>query len=76
MSPDRCYLLSNSRDNSLKLTDVRTYHEVRTYGGQGYRPAMNWARAAFSPDGNYIAAGSQARGGFAAALQRAAASAP
>ncbi|ORZ01381.1 WD40-repeat-containing domain protein [Syncephalastrum racemosum] len=58
VSPDGSKLLTNSRDNTLKLVDLRMYDIVATYQAESYRNGANWSRACFSPDGNYIAAGS------------------
>lgn len=57
LSSDGKVLLSNSRDNTLKLIDVRMLQVVSTLFDSNYRPGMNWAKACFSPDGHYVAAG-------------------
>eukprot|EP01133_Synstelium_polycarpum_P007990 gene7990-9385_t len=57
-SVDPNQILTNSRDHSLKIIDVRTYETVRTFKDQDYRNGLNWSRASWSPDGKYIAAGS------------------
>ncbi|CAO3694663.1 unnamed protein product [Rhizopus stolonifer] len=58
MSPDGSSLLTNSRDNTLKIIDVRTYHVLKTLKADSYQNGLNWSRACFSPDGNHVAAGS------------------
>eukprot|EP01137_Pigoraptor_chileana_P015926 Opistho-2@72334 len=59
LSADRRQLLTNSRDNTLKLIDLRMFQVVNTFCGEGYRNGMNWSKACFSPDARYVAAGSQ-----------------
>ncbi|CAJ0745853.1 7495_t:CDS:10, partial [Entrophospora sp. SA101] len=56
LSPDRTKVLTNSRDNSLKLIDLRTYQIEQTLKADGYKTGANWARVCFSPDGKYVAA--------------------
>jgi autophagy-related protein 16 len=51
-------LLTNSRDNSLKLIDARTYEVIGVMQHDRYRTAYNWSDACFSPDSQYVAAGS------------------
>jgi len=57
LTPDGTYILSNSRDNTLKLIDIRTYDVVKTFSSDNYHNGVNWNRACISPDGTYIAAG-------------------
>eukprot|EP00123_Amoebidium_parasiticum_P020821 comp5704_c0_seq1/m.1574 comp5704_c0_seq1/g.1574 ORF comp5704_c0_seq1/g.1574 comp5704_c0_seq1/m.1574 type:complete len:573 (-) comp5704_c0_seq1:598-2316(-) len=57
LSADKNLLLTNSRDNSLKLIDLRMFQVVATFCGDGYKNSANWAQACFSPGGQYIAAG-------------------
>jgi len=59
LSPDGRSVLTNCRDNTLKVIDVRTYEVQSTFRADEYRNGLNWTRACFSPDGHYIAAGSQ-----------------
>ncbi|KAI8331108.1 WD40-repeat-containing domain protein [Blakeslea trispora] len=58
MSPDGNTFLTNSRDNTLKMIDVRMYDIVRSFQSDSYRNGLNWSRSTFSPDGKYVAAGS------------------
>ncbi|EXX54110.1 Asc1p [Rhizophagus irregularis DAOM 197198w] len=58
VSPDGAKVLTNSRDNTLKIVDLRTYDVEQTLHSDGYKTGANWARACFSPDGRYVAAGS------------------
>ncbi|EQC32647.1 hypothetical protein SDRG_09623 [Saprolegnia diclina VS20] len=51
-------LLTNSRDNALKLLDARTYGELGTYTAPNYICGFNWSKASLTPDGAYLAAGS------------------
>jgi len=58
ISPDGSKILTNSRDNTLKLTDLRMYEVSNTFQSDGYKNGANWSRACFSPDGSYVTAGS------------------
>lgn len=54
LSPDRQMVLSGSWDNTLKLWDMATGREIRTFRGHS-----SWiSAAAFSPDGHAILSGS------------------
>jgi autophagy-related protein 16 len=55
-------LLSNSRDDTLKIVDLRTYTARVTLNHHGFANGVNWNRACFSPDGHYVAAGSSDNG--------------
>ncbi|RUS33655.1 WD40-repeat-containing domain protein [Jimgerdemannia flammicorona] len=55
---DGSKILTNSRDNTLKLIDLRMYEVVSTFQADGYKNGSNWSRACFSPDGQYVSAGS------------------
>jgi len=52
-------LLTNSRDNTIKLVDLRMFEVLRTYSADSYRTGMNWSKSGFSNDGAYVVAGSQ-----------------
>jgi autophagy-related protein 16 len=58
LSPDGHSVLTNARDNCLKLVDIRNYAEIQSFKHETYRTGVNWAKACFSPDGRYIASGS------------------
>ncbi|CAH1781563.1 unnamed protein product, partial [Owenia fusiformis] len=58
LSPDRNYLLSCSRDDTIKLIDLRMNQVTGTYCADGFKVGMDWTRAVFSPDGEYLIAGS------------------
>ncbi|KAI7902474.1 WD40-repeat-containing domain protein [Cokeromyces recurvatus] len=58
MSYNNNYLLTNSRDNTLKIIDIRMYETVKSFHADTYRNGLNWSRSTFSPDGNYVTAGS------------------
>lgn len=51
-------LLTNSRDHSLRVIDVRTYEVVRELKAPGYRCAFDWSKAALRGDARFAAAGS------------------
>jgi len=54
-SPDGRYIVSGSRDNTIKVWDARTYKEVETLRGHN-----RWVYSvAYSPDGRYIVSGSE-----------------
>ena len=58
-------LLTNSRDNTLALVDMRnTFEPVATFCDAGYRVPYNWSNACFSPDGQHILSGSSNGGLF------------
>ncbi|ORX90253.1 WD40 repeat-like protein [Basidiobolus meristosporus CBS 931.73] len=58
VTPDGSKMLTSSRDNTLKLVDLKNYETLHTYQAEGYVSGMNWAKAAISRDGRYVAAGS------------------
>ncbi|CAG8739756.1 30093_t:CDS:10 [Gigaspora margarita] len=58
VSPDGSKVLTNSRDNTLKIVDLRTYDVEQTLHADGYKTGANWSKSCFSPDGRYVAAGS------------------
>mmetsp|Transcript_3308 Transcript_3308/g.7193 ORF Transcript_3308/g.7193 Transcript_3308/m.7193 type:complete len:599 (+) Transcript_3308:472-2268(+) len=59
---DNTKLLTNGRDSTLKLVDVRTCTTVQTLRHPDFRTMMNHVSAALSPDGVYAAAGSGTTG--------------
>ncbi|KAL1934483.1 hypothetical protein VTP01DRAFT_6665 [Rhizomucor pusillus] len=58
VAPGASNVLTNSRDNTLKIIDLRMYDVVATFQADTYRNGCNWSRACFSPDSQYVAAGS------------------
>jgi autophagy-related protein 16 len=59
LSPDRTLLLSSSRDDTLKLIDLRMNQVTGTFSADGFKVGVDYTRSCFSPDGEYVAAGSQ-----------------
>ncbi|KAG0293148.1 hypothetical protein BGZ98_002307 [Dissophora globulifera] len=57
-SSDGTQILTNSRDNTLRILDVRTYETLSVLHADGYKNGTNWSKACFSPDGQYVVAGS------------------
>ncbi|KAG0339463.1 hypothetical protein BG004_006812 [Podila humilis] len=57
-SADGTQILTNSRDNTLRIVDVRTYETLSMLHADGYKTGTNWSKACFSPDGQYVVAGS------------------
>lgn len=57
-TPDGTCLLTNGKDNTLKIVDIRTFEVRSTFKHEEYRNGLNWNRACISPDGVYVAAGS------------------
>lgn len=59
ISPNNCHLLSCSRDDTLKQLDLRMNQVVRTFCAENFKVGCDWSRASFSPDGEWVACGSQ-----------------
>lgn len=57
LSFDMNYLLASSRDDSLKLIDLRTYQIISTFKNDGFKVPFDYSRACFSPDGQYVMCG-------------------
>ncbi|KAF9330294.1 hypothetical protein BGZ91_000195, partial [Linnemannia elongata] len=57
-STDGSQILTNSRDNTLRILDMRTYETVSVLHADGYKTGTNWSKACFSPDGQYVVSGS------------------
>uniref|UniRef100_A0A8C5E8N5 Autophagy-related protein 16 domain-containing protein n=1 Tax=Gouania willdenowi TaxID=441366 RepID=A0A8C5E8N5_GOUWI len=55
---DRSELLTCSRDDLLKIIDLRTNAVRQTFSAQGFKCGADWTRVTFSPDGSYVTAGS------------------
>ncbi|XP_065918237.1 autophagy-related protein 16-like isoform X2 [Dysidea avara] len=58
LSPDERLLLCCSRDDTLRLIDLRQNSISATFTADGFKVNVDWSRACFSPDGQYVAAGS------------------
>ncbi|XP_062408906.1 autophagy-related protein 16-1 isoform X2 [Sardina pilchardus] len=58
LNPDRTELLTCSRDDLVKIIDLRTNAVRQTFTAQGFKCGSDWTRVTFSPDGSYVAAGS------------------
>ncbi|XP_069104031.1 autophagy-related protein 16-1-like [Argopecten irradians] len=58
LSPDRSSLLCSTRDDTLKVIDLRMNQVSKTLYAEDFKVGCDWSRAVFSPDGNYALAGS------------------
>ncbi|XP_070609135.1 autophagy-related protein 16-1 isoform X2 [Erythrolamprus reginae] len=58
LNPERTELLTCSRDDLLKIIDLRNNTVKHTFSAPGFKCGSDWTRVVFSPDGNYVAAGS------------------
>ncbi|XP_010219057.1 PREDICTED: autophagy-related protein 16-1 isoform X1 [Tinamus guttatus] len=58
LNSERTQLLTCSRDDLLKIIDLRVSVVKQTFSAQGFKCGSDWTRVVFSPDGNYVAAGS------------------
>ncbi|XP_054598395.1 autophagy-related protein 16-1 isoform X1 [Nothobranchius furzeri] len=58
LNHDRSELLTCSRDDLLKIIDLRTNSVRQTFSAQGFKCGADWTRVTFSPDGSYVAGGS------------------
>jgi len=58
ISEDRTQLLSLSRDNTMRLIDIRTFEPLATFSADTFRVPVNLASAALSADSRYAVAGS------------------
>ncbi|XP_055977862.1 autophagy-related protein 16-1 isoform X1 [Sorex fumeus] len=58
LNPERTELLSCSRDDLLKIIDLRVNAVRQTFSAPGFKCGSDWTRVVFSPDGSYVAAGS------------------
>ncbi|XP_076025638.1 autophagy-related protein 16-1 isoform X2 [Genypterus blacodes] len=58
LNHDRTELLTCSRDDLIKIIDLRTNAVKQTFSAQGFKCGADWTRVTFSPDGNYVAGGS------------------
>ncbi|XP_053169179.1 protein Atg16l2 isoform X3 [Hemicordylus capensis] len=58
ISPDQMHLLSCSRDNALKVIDLRMHNIRQVFRADGFLCGSDWTKAVFSPDKSYALAGS------------------
>ncbi|OCT78816.1 hypothetical protein XELAEV_18029906mg [Xenopus laevis] len=58
LNPERTQLLSCSRDDLIKITDLRANAVLQTFSAPGFKCGSDWTRVIFSPDGSYVSAGS------------------
>ncbi|XP_052104661.1 autophagy-related protein 16-1-like isoform X1 [Mytilus californianus] len=58
LSTDRSQLLCCTRDDSLKVIDLRMNQVSSTLYADHFNVSCDWSRAVFSPDGSYAIAGS------------------
>ncbi|XP_067851641.1 autophagy-related protein 16-1-like isoform X2 [Heptranchias perlo] len=58
LSPERTELLTCSRDDLVKIIDLRTNVIRQSFSSQGFKCGSDWTRVTFSPDGKFVAAGS------------------
>lgn len=58
LNPDRSELLACSRDDLVKIIDLRSNAVRQTFSAQGFKCGSDFTRVTFSPDGSYVAAGS------------------
>ncbi|XP_004674243.1 PREDICTED: autophagy-related protein 16-1 isoform X2 [Condylura cristata] len=58
LNPERTELLTCSRDDLLKIIDLRVNAVRQTFSAPGFKCGSDWTRVVFSPDGSYVAAGS------------------
>eukprot|EP00761_Pharyngomonas_kirbyi_P010357 gb/GECH01010377.1/.p1 GENE.gb/GECH01010377.1/~~gb/GECH01010377.1/.p1 ORF type:complete len:566 (+),score=90.59 gb/GECH01010377.1/:1-1698(+) len=59
IAPDARYVLTNSRDNTLNIFDMRMQRTILTLNHSEYRTGFNHNKACWSPCGSYVAAGSK-----------------
>ncbi|XP_053363389.1 autophagy-related protein 16-1 isoform X3 [Clarias gariepinus] len=58
LNHDRTELLTCSRDDLIKIIDLRSNAVKQTFSAQGFKCGSDFTRVTFSPDGSYVAAGS------------------
>ncbi|KAM9249365.1 autophagy-related protein 16-1 isoform 1-T1 [Dugong dugon] len=58
LNPERTELLSCSRDDLLKIIDLRKNVVRQSFSAPGFKCSSDWTRAVFSPDGSFVTAGS------------------
>ncbi|CAK6449005.1 unnamed protein product [Pipistrellus nathusii] len=58
LSHDQLHLLSCSRDNTLKVIDLRFSNIRQVFRADGFKCGSDWTKAVFSPDRSFALAGS------------------
>ncbi|XP_051522211.1 autophagy-related protein 16-1-like isoform X2 [Myxocyprinus asiaticus] len=58
LNHDRTDLLACSRDDHVKIIDLRSNAVRQTFSALGFKCGSDFTRVTFSPDGSYVAAGS------------------
>ncbi|XP_060032852.1 protein Atg16l2 isoform X2 [Erinaceus europaeus] len=58
LSHDQLHLLSCSRDDTLKVIDLRVSNIRQVFRADGFKCGSDWTKAVFSPDRRYALAGS------------------
>ncbi|KAM5125131.1 LOW QUALITY PROTEIN: protein Atg16l2-like [Callospermophilus lateralis] len=58
LSHDQLHLLICSRDNTLKVIDLRVSNIRQVFRDDGFKCGSDWTKAVFSPDRSYALAGS------------------
>ncbi|XP_053241295.1 protein Atg16l2 isoform X4 [Podarcis raffonei] len=58
ISPDQMHLLSCSRDNALKVIDLRMHNIRQVFRAEGFKCGSDGTKAVFSPDKSYALVGS------------------
>ncbi|XP_045149028.1 protein Atg16l2 [Echinops telfairi] len=58
LSQDQLHLLSCSRDDTLKVIDLRVSNIRQVFRADGFKCGSDWTKAVFSPDRSYALAGS------------------
>ncbi|KAM4845452.1 protein Atg16l2 isoform 2-T2 [Thomomys bottae] len=58
LSHDQMHLLSCSRDDTLKVIDLRVSNIRQVFRADGFKCGSDWTKAVFSPDRSYALAGS------------------
>ncbi|XP_061485117.1 protein Atg16l2 isoform X2 [Rhineura floridana] len=58
ISPDQMHLLSCSRDNALKVIDLRMNNIRQVFRAEGFKCGSDGTKAVFSPDKSYALVGS------------------
>ena len=57
LTRDKNYLGVCSRDDKVSVLDLRTNAMIGFFVAEGFHVGCDWSRISFSPDGDYIAAG-------------------